>query len=282
MRVKKIAIVGSPSISPNTTTSETELLSIIAAVRAKFDSPIEVEFVNAVGLGAVDSKVIENVDAVILASNQPSGNWLRKLGSPVLLVAPFLPVSMKGVFRSLIGQMVWTFEESTQMHTQPGQLTESIIETQVLTRVAVENLWLSAQAVASERSASSPTWVYCGWAAIDDFSVRVGKSLLHSEVRVLGIEQFQALSPGEVVACVARTALPLARLLRVPGWIAKPASGPLVLQQSQADGAPLLAYELFDQLGLRLEAAEIQKKCEAYVKAGTPQPQWKIFNDQQI
>jgi hypothetical protein len=94
------------------------------------------------------------------------------------------------------------------------------------------------------------------------------------DFRVVPLEKIQkepldrAYPGGSVLLCLARTALPLARLLETQGWVGKSDSGQCVAQLAADTGAGLTSALLLDSLGFVQEAQELERALWQANRAG--------------
>jgi hypothetical protein len=206
--------------------------------------------------------------AFVLNTQVSAHPWLRELGAPTVLAAPFVA---RGGERA--STLVWPFEDVLRMRTGVGAETwETSVETASLSRVAVEAAVRAGVAIAREREAGPPIWAYAGWGETEEAALAVARATLE-ELRVLPLEQclrgeLPPVARGEVILGLGRTALPLARCLEAEGWVSWSAGGTLLAAASSPRGAALAASLLLDRLGFVDEAAELERITREELAAG--------------
>jgi hypothetical protein len=207
---------------------------------------------------------LQEFSGFLLGNSFSASNWIHEISSasrePVSLFAPFVfPKASRGSL------LIWPFEESAKI--QSGRQNDSSwVETSSLSKSAVLATAKRASQLAAERGAEL-FWVNSGWGGQEDFAYQTSLEVVTVPMPILTMENFQSSLLGAsegrkvILLSVARTAIPVARLLRAQGWIACASRGTGLVQAWGALGPSLCISYLLDHLGYVAEAETIEREA---------------------
>jgi hypothetical protein len=193
---------------------------------------------------------------ILLGNGVQARPWIQKLEAPAVIMVPFLTADLAEP-----SWLIWPHEEVSRLKVGDGTLQASRIETTVLTQDAARACAEIGLQYASENSGYEPAWIHAGWGELEDFALLQAREVFEDRLPILTVEAAnrQAGTPGpKVWIGIARTALPLARILNTQCWLAFHRDTQRFVAQSISEkGSTLLLWAILNRLGYFAEAAQV-------------------------